>query len=596
MNLKKIIIASLILSCSVSTAFAKGLSTQEYTKVQKLIESNNFDIADSSLKTAMNKDPKDVSTKALWIVSLAKQYKLEPAQSELDKLMKANQDNADLHYAQGVVYMKRTTSSNAEYLNKTEKLYKDALSEFQKAFTIDKKHYGAYNAAGVVALNLNNAADAKMYFKKALEIEPNFAPAIDNVGTVDLMQNNLSSAEKNFNKALELNSKNTTAMYHLALVYAQKQNYSKAITTLNNALALNPNSSTIINLMGEIYNKQGNEAAAINAFKKSVSIKPENTTPYLNLANIYEKRVDGEFALEPLKTALAVNPNLYDARLKVADISLANAKYNQAIQHYSSLVDVSNYSSDALKGIANAYFGISKTSANNGILASSKDLYKAYDYITKATAANPDDLELHLAQLKMAKLTNQGDKSKEILDKIIQSPTIGVADTVVKGEAYLALNNYAEAEKTFKLEQNAAQTPEEDMYLAEILTYNKQYCCAKEVIAKILTTDADNKQALNNINYINKCETQAKNFHKSAKFFYREGNRTSAFEYVQRSLALNPNNPQGNLLYAKLCEKQKNYQEAINGYNAYLGYNKSKRVERKVVKLEKKLRSKKFTV
>lgn len=563
-----------------------------YENIEKLIEYNNFEDADRMLETAAKDFPKDIRAQALQVVSMAKQYKLDPAQKRLDTLLKTYPNNSTLHYAQGMVYYKRTSSSNMVYLANTPKLLNDAQREFKKAIELDKDNAQAYNAAGVVAIALGQQKEAKDYFKKAMDVDNKYSTATDNSGTIALSEGKLDVAEKLFNQALQYNSQNTTAMYHLAQVAAQKQDYSKALTYLNNAMAINPDSYAMYNLAGEMYAKQGNEAAAVNMFKKSVSIKPEFTLPYLNLADIYEKRGDSEFAIEQLKTALSIEPDNYDAKLKMADISLSAGKYSQAIENYSSLIGIKDYNDNALKGLANAYFEKSQIASYKGLNGSTGELFNAYDLINKAIAANSQDLELHLAKLKLAKVTNQPEASKTALQEIIKSPATDLTTYITKGEAYLALNNYQEAQKAFDQATKVVKTTQDGLYLSEIFIYHKQYENAKNLLKDIMQKEPQNQLAANSLDYIQKCENYAGNDFKSAEYFAKTGNYPAAMDYLSRSLANNPNNSKAHLLLAQLYERQKDYKSAVLNYKAYLNLEinppDKKYIEKKIIRLENK--------
>lgn len=565
----------------------------DYDKVSKLIEYGYYDDADKILEGAISRNSKDATAQVLSVVSLAKQCKLDPAQNELNDLLKKYPDNSNLHYAQGVIDYQRTTSSNMFYRNNAKKLTEDALCEFKKAISLDKTNARAYNAAGVISLNTGNTKDAKDYFNKALNVDKTYSIAIDNLGTMDFLDGKLNDAEKKFKTALIYNTQNTTAMYHLAQIAMQKQDYPTALTYLNNALFINSNSPAIYNLMGKAYAAQGNEAAAINAFKKSLLVKPEFTLSYSDLADIYEKRGDAEFAIEQLKTALAIEPDYYDAKLKIADISLSNGNYKQAINVYSELVGINDYNAPALKGLANAYFAQAQVTSSKAQLGSNKDFFKALDSINKAISANPQDLELHLAKLKLTKITNQPELSKVELNKIIQSPTNDLVNTVLKGEAYLAMNDYKNAQDAFDSAIKLSTNQDDDLYLSEIFIYHKQYDSADKVIQKILKADPKNQEAINDTDYIQKCRKYANNYFKSAKFFLKSKNLTTAMEYLSRSLAVDPNNAQAHLLLAQLYEKQKNYPSAVANYKAYLGLNPNpddaKKIEKKIKNIENRL-------
>lgn len=568
-----------------------------YEKVSKLIEYNYFDEADNILQGAISRNSKDIKAQSLWIVSLAKQCKLDPAQNELNVLLKKYPNNSNLHYAQGVIFYQRTTSSNMAYRNNAQKLTDKAMKEFQKAILLDKDNARAYNAAGVLSLKLNKPKDAKNYFNKALEADKTYSLAIDNLGTMDLAEGKVKDAEKKFKQSLNYNTQNTTAMYHLAQIALKNGDAATALTYLNNALAINCNSPAIYNLMGKAYVLQGNQAAAINAFKQSIMVKPEFTLSYLDLASVYDKRGDGEFAIEQLKTALSIDPAFYDAKLKIADISLDTGKYKQAISVYSELVGINEYNSQALKGLANAYYGQAQVLSNKAALGSNKDLFKALDSINKAIEAdsqtNNQDLELHLAKLKLTKLTNQPKVSQETLNKIIQSPSNDLMSTVIKGEAYLTLNKYKDAEKSFDSAITLSQNQDDDLYLADIFLYHKQYTNAEKVLKKILQANPQNQEALSAMDYILKSKKYADNYFKSAQIFVKSKNIPTAMEYLTRSLAANPNNAQANLLLAQLYEKQKKYLDSVSSYKAYLGLEPNapdaKRIQKKIKFLENSL-------
>lgn len=565
-----------------------------YNDIDKMIDYGNYAAADRLLNNLLKKNPNDISARSLYIISLVKQDKFDVAQSQLNKYLPKFSKNANLHYAQGVLLVKRQASSDMEYREKSEELLKRAQNEFNRALIINPRYYQAYNALGVIELNTGNWNKARQYFGRALEVDPNYATAIDNLGTVDYLQGNHDLAQKRFMKAISLNPNSSTAYFHLAQVYDKKSGYSKALDALDHSLRIKGNSSVVYNLRGEILKKQGNEAAAIESFKKSIALKPENTKPYVNLAKIYERRFDNELAIASLKSALAVNPAQYSVKLKVGELSLLKGDYNESLRYYSSLVGVEGYNADALKGMANAYFAQVRDTASKSVIANKKELQTAYNNIEKALQANPNDLDLYLAKLKMAKLTNQEKATQETLDKIVKAPVRGLNDLLAKGDAYYAMNKYQEAKKTFEKSVVFAESLDDYLYVAEILTYDKFYPSAKDVLRKALIVDPTNEEAVHNLNYIMNMERQSESLYKDAKFFQKKDkNRVFAREYALKALDYNPTNYDAALLSAKLCEKQKHYVEAIDAYKVVAGLEikprKIKKMNKKIVKLEKKL-------
>ena len=577
MNCKKLLVTSMILTscilCAPNVFAAQPIKVQvskSYVDISKLIEYNNYEDAYQRLKAILSKNPNDLDAKALQLISQAKQWKLAPAQAELDKLLKKYPNKPEFHYAQGLVYLMRETSSDVEYIKNIANLSDAAIKEFNTAVSLDSTYYQAYNAMGVANLKLGNKNDAQTLFKTALKNNPNFAPAYDNLGNVAMLDGDLDQAEKYYLQAIKCNSHNPTSMYHMGQVEARRGDYTKALTWLNHSLHINPNSSPGWNLQGELYLKQGNQAAAINSFKKAIHVKPENIRPYINLAGVYERRADHEFAMEELKTAIILNPNYKEGIYRVANMSLETKKYQQALEYYSRLLGDRTYNNNAIIGLANTYYEMSKDTADSRDFTTNKDVYLAYDYVNEAIQRTPNDLKLHLAKIKLGKLTHQMELTQDNLNYIVQSASNSLMDTVIKGEAFLSLGREKDAVYTFENAINFANSVDDELYLAEILVQHKQFRTARKALQKVLMADPDNRIAENGIHYINLCEMKSNEFFEIALRQYKEGNYASAIEYCNRAIDFYHNAPSIAKLKAQSYEAEGNYQGAVKYYTQYL--------------------------
>ena len=579
MNCKKVLIMSLLTAscvfCTPDISLAQTLKagvtvSKTYVDISRLIEYNNYEDADKRLKEILTKNPNDIDAKSLQLISQAKQYKLAPAQSELDKLLKKYPNKPELHYAQGMVYLMRETSSDIEYIKNIRNLSNAAIKEFMTAVDLDPTYFQAYNAMGVATLKLGNKKDAQDLFKMSLKHNPNYAPAYDNLGNVAMLDGDLDQAEKYYLQSIKCNSHNPTSMYHMGQVEARRGDYTKALTWLNHSLHINPNSSPGWNLQGELYLKQGNQAAAINSFKKAIYVKPENSRPYINLAGVYERRSDHEFAMEELKTAIILNPNYKEGILRVANMSLETKKYQQALEYYSRLLGDTTYNNTAIIGLANTYYEMAKDTADSRDYTTNKDVYLAYDYVNEAIQRTPNDLKLHLAKIKLGKLTHQMELTNDNLNYIVQAASNSLMDTVIKGEAYLSLGRERDAVYTFENAINFANTVDDELYLSEILVQHKQFRTARKALQKVLMADSTNRIALNGIHYIDLCEMKSNEFFEIALRQYKEGNYASAIEYCNRAIDFYHNAPSIAKLKAQSYEAEGNYQGAVKYYTQYL--------------------------
>lgn len=588
MNYRKVLISSALVAgimLTANMAQAAGLQAQvskndavaaeaknaKYTNIATMIEYNHYSEAEKKLKEILNKNPDDVDALALRALAFAKQYKLAPAQTEINKLMPSHKNHSNLHYAQGMVYMMRQASSDVDYINSTDQLIDGAIKEFVEAINIDSNNYPVYSALGVATLKKGNVEDARDLFKIAVKINPNYANGYDNLGLLEVHEQNLDEAEKYFKEALRCNSHNPSAMYHLGIVESLRGNNSAALTWLNHSLNIHPNCAPALNLQGELYLRQGNQAAAINSFKKAEVVKPEYTPSYMNLSRVYEDRVDFEMAVEQLKTMLTVRDD-NAAKMRIADMSLQLRKYQQALDYYTMLLGNETYNDDAVIGLANTYYEMAKDSGDNGNFTTNQELYLAYDYINKALEKCPNALQLHLAKIRLTRLIHRDptDMSKQSLNYIIQSADNSVMGSVLKAEAYLALGREQDAVYTFENARDFSKSVRDDLYLAEIMVHNKQFRTARTTFQKVLSSEPTNAIALDGVAYIDLCELKSNEFFDIAKRQFKEANYASTIEYCNKAIDFYHNNSQIAKLKAMAYEAELNYQGATKYYMQYL--------------------------
>lgn len=586
MNYNKILVVSALaagIMVSSNIALGAGLKAQvtkndnvatstentKYRNIETLIEYNEYSTAEKKLKDILAKNPDDIDALALRALAYAKQYKLAPAQSEIDRLMPSNKNHPILHYAQGMVYMKRLASSDVDYINAHEQLLDGAVKEFVEAINLSPKDYSIYSALGVATLKKGNIDDARDLFKISTQLNPQYANGYDNLGLLEIRANNLDEAEKYFKESMRCNTHNPAAMYHMGIVESLRGNNSDALTWLNHSLHIHPNCAPALNLQGELYLRQGNQAAAINSFKKAEVVKPEYTPSYMNLSNVYENRVDYELAIDQLKTFLTVRDDA-TAKMRIADMSLQLRKYQQALDYYTMNLGHEKYNDDAIIGLANTYYEMAKDHGDNGNFTTNQELYLAYDYINKALERCPNALQLHLAKLRLSRLVHKDDPSVDSLNYIIQSADNTVMGAVLKAEAYLALGREADAVAIFENAMNFSKSVRDDLYLAEIMVHDKQFRTARTAFQKILTREPDNVIAKDGVDYINLCEIKSNEFFDIAKRQYKEANYASTIEYCNKAIDFFHNSADIAKLKAMAYEAELNYQGAVKYYTQYL--------------------------
>ncbi len=592
MKLKKVSLSvlSLLLAVNISLAAPVNSSSpvdKQLLDINKYIENNDFRNADRLIYQYSIENPKEVQFQIASAISLAQQDKLDSAQDILDTIKKSSLKYADYYYAQAAVYLKRIDTSNMRFRAKNDTLIQLAINQLNYSLKINPKNAKVYNALGVAELKRGDLYQAQVNFEKALQVNQHYSTALDNLGAVYYITNELDKAETYYKKAMAENPTSATLYYHLAQVALKKDDLQKALYYANKSLDLSPKSTYAYNLLGEVYRKQGNEAAAITAFKKSIFLMPENAEAYINLAGIYESRGDLSAAIEELKTCYSIIPDNDSVKLNLADMILSSGQYEDAIKYYSELSDA--YKTESIEGIASAYFSIATESANKSVFKSNRRLADSLVYIDKAIKENPNNLELYLTKSKLTRLIHNQVESKEVLLKIVSAPNANISDLLTKGNAYIELQQYRDARNIFTQAVKLDKNVENDLYLAEYFTYNKQFRAAQDALQNVLAKEPENIDAMNNLLFINKTIEQSNEQYKNAVHFKKERDKFFQKVYLNKSLKLNPNNIDSNLMLAKLLKKEKDIYGANKCYKVVLGASDDEKQVKKVARLSKKL-------
>ncbi|MDD3014457.1 MAG: tetratricopeptide repeat protein [Candidatus Gastranaerophilales bacterium] len=603
--MNKLKLSAVLVTASILISFTSAYSAENkqyagqisrnITQIEDLINHNKYNEAQNLCNEILKQNPNNTEARVQLGSIYSAQFKLDAAIREFSKILEKNSNNAAAHNGIGLAYYRKTTSSNMDIRENIDKYYEAAIQEFEAAIQVNPDYYKAYNNIGKLLQEMGKIDEAERYYRKALEIEPKYSEAIENLGTTYFAKNQVDAAAEKYKEAIELNSKNSSAYYHLGEALLAKGQFGKAINYLQTSLYLFPNSAPVHDMLGKAYEMQSNEAAAITEYKKAMLIKPEYTQPYLRLSNIYQGRGDDEFAISDLRNAVSINPNFLEGKLKIADLSLNLGKIDQAIKYYKEVMNDSNYSGTALKGLAKAYFMQAQAVNLQANIVSEYEYVEAENAIKQAIEYNPDDLQLYLALLRISRLTNDDSKSQYYMSKILTNPKNNSVTHIIKGEAYLTDHKYADANNEFMISINISNKIEDWLNLGEIFIINRQYGAAKEAFNRVLIQDQNNLKAIRSLERIQNNENQGLAKLNIAKGFFNEGQKAASIEALRDCLSLDPNLPEAQLLLAESFEKEKYYFNAIEHYSAYVNlasieYKDVIKYRKKIEKLENKVK------
>lgn len=553
----------------------KGRIQTDIKAADDLMMKGKFADAADLYYQAMNQDSKNIQALVGYGTALGKQFKLDAADTQLDKAIQLDPNNAAAHSAKAMVLLNRLQSSNNTIIKNRDSILQQAWQECNTALQIDSKSPEANYNMGQVLKEQGKLDDAANAFRAAIKIDGNFSDAYTGLGLCKLSQESLAEAQDAFKHAIQINSGNSTAHYGLGKTYLKLGQLDAAIKELNTSLYQYPNSGPARLAMGEAYEAQGNTVAAIKEYQQSISIKPENTAAYLHIADIREGRGDTEFSIAELRSALELMPTNPELRQRIGDECLSLDKLDQAIKEYQTILSSTPNSVPAAQGLTRAYYLKAQKDSANAFL-SSNDYEQAEQMIQQAINLNPNNMELRLAQAKMRSLSG-----KPVDLSAIGTPT-NDGERIAYAEALLAQDKFADADSQMNMVISKANDPKQVFAIGDLALMIKDLNAAEAAYNKASTMPGSGtaERAKRGLALCAKAREQAKEDLNMAQDLSMKKQLASSIDKYHAAIYDDPKLAVARIGLAKTLERQrplasKDIREAITQYKAYMALDTS---------------------
>lgn len=501
-------------------------------------------------------------------MALAKQFKLDAADEQLDKALMLDGSNPMAHVGKAIVAMNRLQSSSMTIIKQKDSMLKQAEEQCKLALNNDPNMPEAHYTLGMVYKEQLRLDDAANEFKQALRADPKYSDAFAGLGLTKLMQSSYAEAQENFKQAINFNSGNSTAHYGLGKAYMKQGMVDAAIKELNTAMYQNPKSAPIHLAMGEAYEIQGNNVAAIKEYQESIRLKPETPDPYMHIADIRENRGDLELSISELRAGLELVTNNPDLRLRVADTCLKLEKLDDAIKEYTNVMNMDPKNAQAAKGLTRAYYLKSAKEASSAFFASN-EYEQAQRMLDQAIALNPNDMELRLAAAKFRAMSGAP----------IDLAALGAPKTdgerVAYAEALLAQNKFSESREQMNIVLANANTAKQVFAVGDLALMIKDYDSAESAYKKGATFAGSEERAKRGQALTAKAKDQARQDLTLADDLARKRQLASAIDKYHAAIYENPRVSDARMGLAKTLERvsppiPSELREACTQYRAFM--------------------------
>jgi tetratricopeptide (TPR) repeat protein len=279
------------------------------------------------------------------------------------------------------------------------KSYRDALTSFKKAASIDNKDDNILLGAAWSYYKLEEFESAIKFFTRVIKIKSGNENAKSGIlSSYSRIAYNYYKS-KNYDKALLVynmissnHPDNISAINMAGWCYYKKKDFFKALNYFKKALIKKPGDNNIINAIASslshiAYNhyKDKNYKNALIFYNKALNINPNDINILRMIGWCYYQTKDYNKAIASFSIALAKNKSdknalsgIISSYLHIAYDFYNQKKYANAVSYYKKSLNISNENISALRMLGWTYYKMSEFSI-------------AKEYFIKALKVNPDD-------------------------------------------------------------------------------------------------------------------------------------------------------------------------------------------------------------
>ena len=204
--------------------------------------------------------------------------------------------------------------------NKKNNKFPEALADFNKAVSLNKKFDSAWFEIGNIYMLHGSTDTAIRNYKKTLAINPKYVQALIAVGKIyrDVMPPNLDSAIIYYTAAAKIDNTNKDIFYALAWTYNARKEYDKAIPNAVRALEIDNTYRPAYGELGHAYRASKKFAECIEQLKKNLAVSVVDVA-YLYSAYAYMELKNKEGALQQYEELQKINERMAASLKKKID-------------------------------------------------------------------------------------------------------------------------------------------------------------------------------------------------------------------------------------------------------------------------------------
>ena len=459
------------------------------------------------------------------------------------------EDSAEWAYNEGVKLAPKTAANYVglgELLIANKKV-EEAKTQFNKALSFSRGRDGMIKdattlrlvASALVSTENKVVDEALNHIKNALEIAPQDYDVLIAAGDVYLEMNKGGDAATQYERAEVVDPKNPKAFTRVAAIWLRVRNSEQTLTDLNKALAIDPNYAPALKLMSELYYKSKKYQLAKDYYAKYLNNSEPSLANQKRFAKILFNSKEFEDAL----------PKILDViKLEDSDVYM----HRMAGYSYFEVGELKKDTSMYRPGVAELELFLSK-------IATDKMLASDFEYLGKLYSRIPS--KDSLAVINMSKAIEMAPDKIELLKEagMVYNKIKRFDKSIVCFETYISKTNKIIPADYYLLGMASyfgKSLPKADSAFAKLIEVKPDYADGyywRGNVQASLDSEAKDTLGLSSyITYVSMVEATPEKYKKNlivsydylAKYYIKQEKDSIAKVYLEKIIALDPNNKQ----------------------------------------------------
>lgn len=526
-------ICVLALTMSATLQADNSQAGKFYEEALSQFHAKNYKAAILDLKNVLGEQPDNLAARILLGQSYLKDQQLNLAEHELREAEKTGADRALLVASWAELYLaqlraadlldKITPGSYSQAVNYKIHVFRghaflqiskpdEALTEYEKAFSLDSRQADALIGKADALLRKNQAEQAYEAAQQGLKKSPVSPEAWETMASVQHARHNSDDALKSYGKAIELNPDLISARLARVGLYMDLQKNDLAAPELEYLRAKFPQDAKAAYLHAVLLEHMGRKEDARKELEIAAnilgSIKPEllsQHSPSLLLTGLVNFSLARfEQATAYLKKYIALFPNQIGPYKLLASIYLGNKQPGKAIELLEAGLPSAGSDYQFLLALGNAYMQLGRhekadTVLNNAtkIAADTAGVHRelglsrlalgqedlAVQEFEKALKAKPDDITSGINLTTLYLKRGQIDKALKLAGQMCDREPKNLSLLNLLGNIQFAAGLLPEADATFKTALALdTESVSAQLNLSKLAVAEKKFADAEQIL------------------------------------------------------------------------------------------------------------------